>query len=310
MDARGGLKVKFASFIADDKGPRLGLVTEKGVFDLHEADAGLPDNMLDLVKMSDEMLPRAEKACKKARRFYEAAEVGFRAPLANPVSFRDFMGFSEHHESCRRNKGQPVDPVYYQIPVFYFSNTNVMVGSSEAVKAPKKCNKLDFEFEVGFVIGKPGRDIPKEHALDHVFGFTIINDWSARDLQGEEMKVLLGPAKGKDFATSIGPFLVTKDEWTPYLMENGCNYDRRTKLTLNGRVLRENNLNTIHHSFSSMIERASEDVTLYPGELFGSGTIGGGCILEYSPGSIPWLSKGDRIEMEVEGLGILRNLVD
>lgn len=302
--------MKFASFTADDGKLRFGLLTEDGLMDLNEADTGIPDNALDFIRSSDEMLSRAEKARKYATRFYDPASVRLSAPLPNPLSFRDFMGFSEHHESCRRNKGQTVDPVYYHIPVFYFSNTSVMAGQDAMIRAPKKCGKLDFEFEVGFVIGKPGRDIPKEKALEHIFGYTILNDWSARDLQGEEMKVMLGPAKGKDFATSMGPYLVTKDEWDPFLIEDGLRYDRKTALTLNGRKLRENNLKAIHHDFATMIERASEDVTLYPGELFGSGTIGGGCILEYPQGSIPWLAKGDVVEMEVEGLGTLRGFVD
>lgn len=302
--------MKFATFVKEDKEPRFGLLTGEGLVDLHEADASIPNNALDFIRMSDEMLPRAERVAKKALGFHDLADVKLLAPLPNPVSFRDFMGFSEHHESCRRNKNQTVDPVYYQIPVFYFSNANVMIGPDSTVKAPRKCNKLDFEFEVGFVIGKKGRDITKEKALDHIFGYTIINDWSARDLQGEEMKVMLGPAKGKDFATSMGPFLVTKDEWDSHRAGEGLRYNRKTVLTLNGKKLRDNNLKTIHHDFASMIARASEDVDLFPGELLGSGTIGGGCILEYEPGSIPWLRKGDCVEMEVEGLGSLRGFVD
>jgi len=302
--------MKFATFVKEDKEPRFGLLTGEGLVDLHEADASIPNNALDFIRMSDEMLPRAERVAKKALGFHDLADVKLLAPLPNPVSFRDFMGFSEHHESCRRNKNQTVDPVYYRIPVFYFSNANVMVGPDSRIKAPKRCEKLDFEFEVGFVVGKAGRDIPREKALEHIFGYTIINDWSARDLQGEEMKVMLGPAKGKDFATSMGPLLVTKDEWDPYLAGEGLRYDRKTALTLNGKKLRENNLKVIHHDFASMIERASEDVTLYPGELLGSGTIGGGCILEYEPGSIPWLKGGDCVEMEVDGLGCLRGFVD
>ncbi len=298
--------MKFASF---EEGGRVhfGLVTEHGLADLHEADAMLPDNALEFIRENEKYLPMVSAAVKNASRFYALSEVKLLPPLPNPESFRDFMGFNEHVETCRRNRNETVDPVYYEIPVFYFSNTKSFVASGVPVTAPKKCQKLDFEFEVGIVIGKEGRDIKREEANDYIFGYTILNDWSARDIQLQEMKVKLGPAKGKDFATSMGPFLVTKDEFEPY--RDGMRFNRGTRLTVNGRVMRENNLNAIYHDFGAMIERASEDVTLYPGELLGSGTIGGGCIMEFTPAVIPWLAGGDRLDLEVEGLGKLECIV-
>jgi fumarylacetoacetate (FAA) hydrolase len=146
--------------------------------------------------------------------------------------------------------------------------------------------------------------------MEYIFGYTILNDWSARDIQVKEQKVGLGPAKGKDYATSIGPVIVTRDEMDGYLCKDDPQrYDLATKLTLNGKVLRENNTKTIYHPFSSMIERASRNVSLFPGELFGSGTIGGGTILEYPNDEVPFLKKGDTILMEVQGIGVLKNIV-
>lgn len=299
--------MKFCTFVAEGRSPKLGVLINDMIVDLNEADPRIPRTMIEFLQDAESFLDLAKVCLEKPTEGFPMASVKLLPPLPKPESFRDFMGFAEHVETSRRNRGQAVDPVYYEIPVFYFSNTNNFLGPFEKVVSPRKTQKLDFEFEVGIVLSKTGRDISHDEADKFIFGYTILNDWSARDFQLEEMKVGLGPAKGKDFATSMGPFLVTKDEFEPY--RTGSRFDRKTRLTLNGTVLRENNLLNIHHDFASMIVRASEDVTLYPGELIGSGTIGGGCLLEYQQNGLPFLKSGDALRMEIEGLGCLESSV-
>ena len=199
------------------------------------------------------------------------------------------------------------------VPVQHISGdvpNDMLRGSGEVVPAQPSSKNRDFEFEVGFVIGTGGKNIPAHRALDHIFGFTVLNDWSARDLQLEEQTVGLGPAKGKDYATSMGPVLVTRDELMSHICpDDPSRFDLKTKLTLNGKMMRENNTKSILHTFGDMIQRASTDVELFAGDLFGSGTVGGGTLLEYSREEYSFLQPGDRIEMEVEGIGTLVSLV-
>ena len=295
--------MKFATFMVDDGRVRFGLFAEKGFVDLHEQDERMPSSMLEYIRNAGDYNQRACEVENSSTVYYDRESVTLLPPLPEPESFRDFMGFAEHHETCRTNRGMTVDPVYYQIPVFYFSNTKAIVATEQPITRPAKTEMLDFEFELAIIIGKEGRNIRREEADEYIFGYTILNDWSARDLQFIEMKVGLGPAKGKDFATSLGPYIVTKDEFEPF--KEGSRFNRKTSLKLNGRLLRENNLNTIHHDFYSMIERASEEATLFPGDLIGSGTIGGGCVLEYAGENLSFLKSGDCVEMEIEGLGNL-----
>ena len=304
--------MKFATFKTSDGKVIFGVLTEQGLVDLNAAMTEIPDNALDFIKQNELYMPLVPEAVAKAKKFYQESKVTLLAPLPNPESFRDFYGFNEHVENGRRNRGATVPPEYYELAAFYFSNAKHMVGSGEAVSGPKASKCLDFEFEVGYIIGKEGKDIPREKALDHIFGYTILNDWSARDLQRKETKVGLGPHKGKDFATSQGPYIVTKDEWDEFRVPgepSSLKYNRKTRLTVNGRVIRVNNLSAIYHDFAAQIARGSEDVTLYPGELCGSGTIGGGCINELTVEVVPYLKPGDRLEMFIEGIGELISTV-
>lgn len=289
-----------------------GVMRDSNFYALKDIDAKLPDNMLALIEEFDRCKPIIEAQLNKVQATCSLDEVEFLPPLPNPRSFRDFMGFEEHVKNAGfRDTGKPRDipESWYNFPVFYFSNHNSLLGSGQPIPVHPKSKRMDIEFEMGFVIGKTGKNISAQEAGAHIFGFTIINDWSARDLQWEEMSSLLGPAKGKDFATSVGPVIVTKDEMDQYLCpDDPTRYNLATKLTRNGEVLRENNINTIYHPFASMIERASDNVVLYPGELFGSGTIGGGTFFEY-PSDVPFAQAGDVIEMEIEGIGTLRSVI-
>lgn len=230
------------------------------------------------------------------------------APLPQPRSLRDFYAFEQHVRECRAKRGQGVQPEWYQFPVFYFSNVTSICGPEEPVARPAYTRELDFELEVAAVIGRTGRDIPADQADDYIAGYMILNDWSARDVQRREMKVGLGPAKGKDFANSIGPWLATPDELADRRIPGprGDRHNLTMIVRVNGKEYGRGNLQDLHFTFGEMIARASEAVTLYPGEIVASGTVGTGCLLETE---LPWLEPGDIVEMEVERLGVLRNRV-
>ncbi|HKB90889.1 MAG TPA: fumarylacetoacetate hydrolase family protein [Opitutaceae bacterium] len=230
------------------------------------------------------------------------------SPVPRPPAFRDFYAFEQHVKTARAKRGLAMVPAWYDIPVFYFSNHNSLVGDDAAVHAPAGSNELDYELELGVVIGRTGRDISVEQAWSYVAGFTIINDLSARDLQRAEMSVGLGPAKGKDFATAVGPYLVTIDEFSDVIQEQTLSLDMRA--CVNGRELSRGNVSALYHSIPRLIAQASQGADLFPGDLIGSGTVGTGCILELGPENTGgWLKPGDVVELEIERLGILRTRI-
>lgn len=229
------------------------------------------------------------------------------APLPLPRSVRDFYAFEQHVKTSRSRRGLEMIPEWYQIPVFYFSNHRSIVGPDAAVAKPSHTEWLDYELEVACVIGKKGKNISADQALEYIAGFTIMNDWSARDVQKQEMTVGLGPAKGKDFATSLGPYLVTLDELED--RRKGFHWDLKMTAKVNGLLLSSGNMKDLYWSFAEMIERASRDCELVPGDVIGSGTVGTGCILELGTEVHRWLQPGDTIELEIERLGVLRNQI-
>ena len=229
-------------------------------------------------------------------------------PVIRPSTFRDFYAFEQHVRAARSRRGLDMVGAWYEIPVFYFSNPNSLIADNHTIFAPAGSQELDYELELGVMIGKRGRDIPPIRAWEHVAGFTIINDFSARDLQGAEMEVGLGPAKGKDFATAVGPMLVTRDEVSDRISGEKISLEMRARL--NGCNLSFGNTSALHHSFPKMITQASRDADLFPGDLIGSGTVGTGCILELGAENTGgWLKPGDTIELEIEKLGVLRTRV-
>lgn len=226
------------------------------------------------------------------------------------VSFRDFYAFEEHVSTCRKKRGLEMVPQWYDQPVFYFSNARALVGNETHISIPRNCRELDYELELGLVIGTPGRDIPVDRAWDHVAGFTIINDFSARDLQRAEMAVGLGPSKGKDFATAVGPELVPFDMFRERI-DDQDRIDLEMRATINGVETSHGNANTMFFTWPQIIAHASQNVTLERGELLGSGTVGTGCILELEPENTNgWLKPGDVVELTIEGLGTLTNTID
>jgi fumarylacetoacetate (FAA) hydrolase len=227
----------------------------------------------------------------RARRHaeYALADVDLRPPVLHPPSVRDFYAFEQHVKAARGLRGQDVPREWYEIPVFYFSNPAAIYGPGEDIPYPEGTHELDYELEVAAIIGANG----------HIGGFTVMNDWSARDLQRAEMKVGLGPAKGKDFATSLGPVVVTPDE------VDGTSGTMVARV--NGEERSRGDLADMHHSWDAIVAQATRNTKLRPGDVLGSGTVGTGCILEHGDGR--WLQRGDVVELEVEGIGVLRNRV-
>ncbi len=237
------------------------------------------------------------------------------APIPRPSSMRDGYAFRQHVETARHNRGLDMIPEFDEIPIFYFTNHNAVTGPGPVEVMEKHLDKLDFELEAAIAIGKAGKNIPASKADEHIAGYTIMNDWSARGLQMQEMKLNLGPAKGKDFATSIGPWLVTRDELAERRIEtpNGEKYDLEMRCFVNGTQVSKGNLKEMTWTFAQIIERASYGVQLYPGDVIGSGTCGTGCFLELNGSKIYdppwWLKPGDEVVCEIDMLGSLKNIV-
>lgn len=232
-----------------------------------------------------------------------------RRPLPPIASLRDFYAFEQHVATCRRHRGLDMVPEWYEAPVFYFGNPATILGHEDDVHAPLGSLKLDYELELACVIGRACRDLPDDdRALDAVAGFTIMNDWSARDLQAIEMKVGLGPSKGKDFATSLGPELVGLDELRDSYRDGRLHLEMTA--SVNGRVLSRGGSGSMYWTWPRILAHASRDSTLREGDVLGSGTVGGGCILELTPEAVGgWLQPGDLVELSIERLGTLRNRV-
>jgi fumarylacetoacetate (FAA) hydrolase len=229
------------------------------------------------------------------------SSVRLRSPVLQPPTVRDFMVYEGHASAGGTRQ---LSDAWYRLPIFYFSNTLRIFGPEEDVEFPSATQNLDYELEIGVVIGKEGRNVKEKDWLQYVAGFTIFNDWSCRDLQRDEMAAGLGPAKGKDSATSLGPYMVTPDEVT---IKDG-RLHANCILRVNGEKWMENNASIAHHSWGAMIERASRDSRIVPGDVMGSGTVTGGTIGEAMREGIParWLKPGDVVEIEVEGIGTLR----
>lgn len=235
-------------------------------------------------------------------------EVKFHAPLL-PTSLRDAYAFEQHVKTASRNRGRDVPAEWYKFPVFYYTNPHSIFGHEDVIPYPHYTSALDFELEIAVVIGRGGRDIKPEEAPAHIFGYTIFNDWSARDVQREEMRVGLGPAKGKDFASSLGPVIVTHEALADKAADRPGVYDLNLSARVNGVEMSKGNLKDIFWSFGEIIARASDTCELQAGDVIGSGTVGTGCLLELTKAQGPWLNAGDVVELEIERVGILRNIV-
>jgi 2-keto-4-pentenoate hydratase/2-oxohepta-3-ene-1,7-dioic acid hydratase in catechol pathway len=303
--------MRFATYAQTAGAPRAGVVTDAGI---HPLPAGV--TVLDLVRSG---LPAALAAGERA--LGEAAapleSVRLLPPLAAPT-VRDFVAFEEHVEGVAASVGDTagtsaVAPEWYQAPTFYFTNPYALIGAHEDVPVPPGSQMLDFELEVAVVVGRDGASLTPEQAREHIFGYTVLNDWSARDLQRREMKVQLGPAKGKDSATTLGPWLVTADELEPYRDDDGfLALDLRA--TVNGELIGQDLLSNMGWPFEELIAYAARGTEVRAGDMLGSGTCGnGGCLAELwgrrGRADPPPLTPGDVVELTVEGIGTVRNRI-
>jgi 2-keto-4-pentenoate hydratase/2-oxohepta-3-ene-1,7-dioic acid hydratase (catechol pathway) len=318
--------MKLVSYLHDGH-DRVALLIDGFLYDAEVLHPDLPHNMSMFLNywedayhmaLGGEMMVREGKISQSKGIPYDAATI--LAPVPFPGSCRDGYAFRQHVESARRNRKAPMIPEFDQYPIFYFTNHFGIQGPGEVSCMPDHFEKLDFELEAAIVVCKSGRNIRAEEADQYIGGLMIMNDLSARRLQMEEMLLNLGPAKGKDFSTAIGPWLVTLDELAQYEVPPkeghvGKNWNLRMQCFVNGKQVSDGNLGSMDWTFAEIIERASYGVTLYPGDIIGSGTVGTGCFLELNgTGKLndpnyteQWLQDGDLVELEIDGLGKLSN---
>jgi fumarylacetoacetate (FAA) hydrolase len=320
--------MKLVSYLKENH-EQLGVLINDKVYDMEVLHPDLPNTMNMFLTYWEESLPVAlagelmlKEGSRTSNKGIPAKDVALLAPVPFPASCRDGYAFRQHVAAARRNRKVEMIPEFDQFPVFYFTNHHSIQGPGEISCMPDHFEKLDFELEAAIVISKYGKNIKAEEADEYIGGLMIMNDLSARTLQMEEMKLNLGPAKGKDFCTVLGPWLVTLNELESFEVpakENhtGKNWDLGMKCFVNGQQVSQGNLGDMDWTFAEIIERASYGVALYPGDVIGSGTVGTGCFLELNgTGKLndpnyteQWLQPGDIVEMEIDNLGKLTNTI-
>jgi fumarylacetoacetate (FAA) hydrolase len=319
--------MKLVSFYTDGK-EQAGLLVRENVYALTDLQAGLPATMRHLLEHWSlwlQPLQQVNKHLHEKRHFYPFrpfSDLRILAPVTEPGSCRDGYAFRQHVETARLNRGLGMIEAFDSFPVFYFTNHRSIQGPGAVYCQQDHFSKLDFELEAAVVIGKQGKNIPAASAEAHIAGLMIMNDFSARTLQMEEMQLNLGPAKGKDFATATGPVLVTLDELADAVTpckpgHTGTAWDLSMKAFVNGTQVSQGSLAAMDWTFAEIIARASYGVTLYPGDIIGSGTVGTGCFLELNGTGKrtdesyreQWLQEGDRIGLEIDCLGTLSNFI-
>ena len=306
----------------------LGIIHEGKIWSLKDLDSSFPDKMRKFLFAGETVMEKAKKwdeqikAGKVTKPFVNEKEVILDAPVPQPTSCRDGYAFRQHVAAARRNRGVEMIKEFDQYPIFYFTNHNAIQGPGEIECMPDHFEKLDFELEVAVVIGKKGRNIKAADADKYIAGYMIMNDMSARTLQMEEMLLNLGPAKGKDFSTVIGPYFVTPDELEQFKVPAknghvGNNYNLNMKCWVNDILVSEGNVADMDWTFAEIIERCAYGVDIFPGDVIGSGTVGTGCFLELNGTGLlndksfkpQWLKAGDVVDMEITGLGFLSNTI-
>jgi fumarylacetoacetate (FAA) hydrolase len=317
--------MKLVSYKTEDR-EHLGIYINGHIYNLNSCDKLIPDSMNEFLWGGDELMEHAQKVNAgiksgeveaKEELFYELI-----APVPHPTSCRDGYAFRQHVAAARRNRKVDMIAEFDQYPIFYFTNHNAIQGPGEIECMPDHFQKLDFELEVAVVLNKKGRNIRAADADSYIAGYMIMNDMSARTLQMEEMLLNLGPAKGKDFSTVIGPWLVTPDELeqyktTPKEGHVGITYNLEMKCVVNGKQVSSGNMADMDWTFAEIIERCAYGCDVLPGDVIGSGTVGTGCFLELNgtglfndPNYQPqWLQPNDLVEMEITGLGMLGNII-
>jgi fumarylacetoacetate (FAA) hydrolase len=320
--------MQIATYLKEEH-EQLALLVDQWLYDMDTLHPELPNTMSMLLQYWEEYFPLLQGAPIMIREgkinrknAIPLSQGLLQAPVPHPTSCRDGYAFRQHVAAARRNRKVPMIPEFDQYPIFYFTNHNAILGPGDIPCLPDHFDKLDFELECAIVICKQGRNIRAEEADEYIGGYMIMNDMSARTLQAEEMLLNLGPAKGKDFATVIGPVLVTPDELESYKVappagHTGAAYNLSMTCRVNGIEVSRGNLRDMDWTFAEIIERASYGATLYPGDVIGSGTVGTGCFLELNgTGKLQdpaypeqWLREGDVVEMTIDGLGTLSNTI-
>ncbi|CAL1521349.1 fumarylacetoacetate hydrolase family protein [Chitinophaga sp. MM2321] len=321
--------MKLVSYLREET-DQLAILVAGLLYNTQELHPELPNNMgmflmmwedvIDIAKHADESL-KAGKHPGSANGI-PVESVQILSPVPFPTSCRDGYAFRQHVAAARRNRKADMIPEFDQYPIFYFTNHNAIQGPGDVSCMPDHFEKLDFELETAIVICKPGRNITAAEADDYIGGYMIMNDLSARTLQLEEMKLNLGPAKGKDFSTVIGPMLVTADELDAFKIpakpgHTGNAFQLKMTCKVNGIQVSEGNMGDMDWTFAEIVERCAYGVNILPGDIIGSGTVGTGCFLELNGTgksndanyTEQWLQPGDVVEMEVEGLGTLTNTI-
>ena len=321
-------QMKLVSYIKEER-EQLGVLVNDMIYDMEVLHPDLPNTMSMFLNYWDDGYPIAQagdlmlrEGTRTSNKAVPLKDVSLLAPVPFPSSCRDGYAFRQHVAAARRNRKVEMIPEFDQYPVFYFTNHHSITGPGDVLCMPDHFEKLDFELEAAIVISRFGRNIKAEEADNYIAGLLIMNDFSARRLQMEEMMLNLGPAKGKDFSTAIGPWLVTLDELQSYEIpskENhvGKSWNLNMRCTVNEKLVSEGNLGDMDWTFAELIERASYGVDLHPGDVIGSGTVGTGCFLELNgTGKFndadykeQWLEPNDVIEMEIDGLGKLTNTI-
>lgn len=306
--------MRLVTFLKDEA-ERTGAVMADGrILDFAAAEPRLAVDMLTLIRHQDALMPlaRALAAAPPATALLDPGEVRLLAPLPRPVSLRDGYAFRQHVATARRNRGLDMIPEFDLFPVTYFTNHLAVTGPGDVRVQDHHLARLDYELEIAAVLGRPLKNATLDEADAAIFGYMVMNDWSARGLQMEEMKLSLGPCKGKDFATSLGPWLVTKDELTLEKTDRGAVLHAGMACEVNGHRWSQGNADSMAWTFAQILQRASYGVQMHAGEVIGSGTVGTGCLLELNGSGITdqlWLKAGDEVVLEVEGLGRLVNTV-
>lgn len=320
--------MKLVSYLKEEH-DQLAVLVDGLLYDMELLHPDIPNTMSMFLNYWEELLPLAQAAelhiqeGRTSNRAIPADSVQILAPVPFPTSCRDGYAFRQHVAAARRNRKVPMIPEFDQYPIFYFTNHHSVQGPGRIRCMPDHFEKLDFELEVAVVIARHGRNIPAAEADSYIGGLMIMNDMSARTLQMEEMLLNLGPAKGKDFSTVTGPWLVTLDELQdleipPKEGHIGKSWNIRMQCRVGGVTVSDGNLGDMDWTFAEIIERASYGADLFPGDVIGSGTVGTGCFLELNgTGKLndpnyteQWLKEGDVVEMEVDGLGILTNTIE
>ncbi|MBL7811995.1 MAG: fumarylacetoacetate hydrolase family protein [Bacteroidetes bacterium] len=319
--------MKLVSFLHQGK-VQTGLLVENHIYSLPKMNPNLPAEMTTFLQNWEQNSAIARDLESEIRGGAHRNlavpydEKNLLAPVPHPTSCRDGYAFRQHVAAARRNRGVPMIPEFDQYPIMYFTNHNAIQGPGEIRCMPDHFEKLDFELESAIVIGRKGRNIRAEEADAYIAGYMIMNDMSARRLQMEEMLLNLGPAKGKDFSTVIGPWLVTPDELEQYRIPAkpghvGANYNLNMTCMVNGVEVSRGNMGDMDWTFAEIVERCAYGVDVYPGDVIGSGTVGTGCFLELNgTGRLndpnyqeQWLQPGDEVVMQIDGLGVLRNSI-